>query len=324
MSIRSAGVALAVAIGVLASSPVEAQSETKIARIGYLSQLTEADDTANREAFRQGLRALGYLEGSNARIEARYANGQLEKLPELAAEIARLNVDVIVAAPTPVVRAIQQQTRSIPIVMAFVGDPVRDGFVSSLARPGGNITGLSAAVAEMAVKRVEFLKAVVPSLSHVAVLAPPESQGTVLTETRTAGQALGVQVVAMSVRNAADVDRSFAAMAAGNIDGVVVNLSLRQHTAQIVGAALSRRLPTVSSDEPFVAAGGLLAYGPHYPDLFRRAATYVDKLLKGAKPSDLPVEQPTKFELAVNLKTARALGITVPQSLLLRADHIVR
>lgn len=172
--------------------------------------------------------------------------------------------------------------------MRSVGDPVGDGFVSSLARPGGTITGLSAAVSEMAVKRIEFLKAVAPKVSQVALLAPPQSQGTVVTETVGAGQVLGVQVITMSVRNAADVDRSFAAMPAARVDGVMVNLSLRQHTEQIVHAALSRRLPTVSSERHFVAAGGLMAYGPHYPDLFRRAATYVDRILKGARPADLP------------------------------------
>jgi putative ABC transport system substrate-binding protein len=324
MNTGSVGLALAFAIGALVSSAGDAQPQATIVRIGYLSQLSEADDATNREAFRQGLSALGYVDGRNAKIEARYANGQLEKLPDLAVEIARMNVDVIVAAPTPAVRAIQQATRSIPIVMAFVGDPVGDGFVSSLARPGGTITGLSAAVSEMAVKRIEFLKVVLPKVSHVALLAPPQSQGTVVTETVGAGQVLGVQVITMSVRDAADVDRSFAAMPAAGVEGVIVNLSLRQHTEQIVHAALSRRLPTVSSERHFVAAGGLLAYGPDYPDLYRRAAAYVDKILKGAKPADLPVEQPTKFELAINLKTAKSLGVTIPQSLLLRADHVVQ
>ena len=196
--------------------------------------------------------------------------------------------------------------------------------MSSLARPGGNITGLSATVSEMAAKRVEFLKAVVPKLSQLALLAPPESQGSVVTEAVGAGKLLAVQVVMLSVRNAADVDRAFAAMPAARVQGVIVNLSLRQHNAQIVQSALRSRLPTISSERQFVEAGGLMAYGPQYPDLFRRSAAYVDKILKGAKPADLPVEQPTKFELAINLKTAKAIGITIPQSMLLRADKVIQ
>jgi putative tryptophan/tyrosine transport system substrate-binding protein len=292
-----------------------AQASEKVSLIGYLSQLSEGEDAGNLGAFRRGLSALGYVEGKNAVIEARYANGKLERLPELAAEIVRLKVDVIVAAPTPAVRAAQQATRSIPIVMAYVGDPVGDGFVSSLARPGGNVTGLSSASSEMAAKRVEFLNAVIPGLSQVALLAPPQSLGTVVTETVAAGHALGVRVVTMPVRNADEVDRAFAAMPGARVQGVVANLSLRQFNSQIVKLALANRLPSISSERQFVAMGGLMAYGPHYLDLSRRAATYADRILKGAKPAELPVEQPTKFELIINLKTARALELTIPSSL---------
>lgn len=324
MNCRWMGCLLALAAVAATPLPVTAKRTPATVRIGYLSQLSEAEDRANREAFRQGLSALGYVEGKNVIIDARHANGNLESLPDLAAEIVRLKPDVIVAAPTPPVRGPQKATRSIPIVMAFVGDPVGDGFAASLAHPGGNITGLSAPVSEMAVKRVEFLKAALPRLSHVALLAPPQSIGNVVTETEAAGRSLGVKVSTMQVRNADDVDRAFAAMPAAKVHGVIVNLSLRQHNRKIIDAALRSRLPTMSSQRDFVVMGGLLAYGPQYPDLFRRAASHVDKIVKGAKPADLPIEQPTKFELLVNLRTAKMLGLSIPLSLLARADEVIQ
>lgn len=324
MRIGLPGLALAIAVGVgIWSLPGEAQQPAAIARIGYLSQLREAEDSANREAFRQGLAALGYTEGKNAIIEARYANGNLERLPDLAADLVRATVHVIVAGATPPVRAAQQATRSIPIVMAFVGDPVADGFISSLARPGGNITGFSSTVSEMQTKRVELLTTIVPKLSHVALLAPPQSFGSAVTETVAAGQALGVKIVTMSVHNTTDIDRAFAAMPGAHVQGVVVNLSLLQHTDQIVKSALKNRLPTISGQRTFAEAGGLLSYGPYYSDLYRRAAIYVDKILRGANPADLPVEQPTKFELVINVKSAKALGLAIPQSVLGRADELI-
>ncbi len=256
-------------------------------------------------------------------IEARYAEGGIDRLPALAAEIVRLNVDVIVAAPTPAVRAVQQATQTIPIVMAFSGDPVGEGFVTGLARPGGNITGHSAAVAEMSAKRVEFLKSIDPKIFHVALLTPPDGVRAIGTGTEAAARSLGVHVSTSLVRNPSDVDHAFSSMPGAHVGGVIVDLALRQHQKQILALALKNRLPTISGPREFVEAGGLMAYGPHFPDLFRRAATYVDRILKGAKPADLPIEQPTKFEFAINLKTAKALGLTVPPSLLFQADQVI-
>lgn len=312
------------ALVLLLASPLtsEAQQPSKIARIGYLSPLSAMADSSYREAFRQGLRTFGYIEGQNAVIEARYADGRPDRLAALATELVRLNVDVIVAAPTPAVRAAQQATRTTPIVMVS-GDPVGEGFAVGLARPGGNITGHATAVAEIAAKRVEFLKAIVPRLSHVAHLAAQEIARATVTQTEAAGRSLGLQVTTMVVRNATEVDQAFSTMREKHVGGVVVSLALRPHWNQIVGLALKSRLPTISGPREFAEAGGLMAYGPYYPDLFRRAATYVDKILKGAKPAELPIEQPTKFEFAINLKTAKAFGLTIPQSVLLQADLVL-
>lgn len=300
----------------------EAQQPSKIARIGYLSPLSAVADSLHREAFRQGLRTFGYIEGQNAVIEARYADGRLDSLAGLATELVRLNVDVIVAAPTPAVRAAQQATRTTPIVMVS-GDPVGDGFVAGLARPGGNITGYATAVAEIAAKRVEFLRAVVPKLSHVAHLTTQEVARATVTQTEAAGRSLGLQVITTVVRNSTDVNQAFLTMREKHVGGAVVSLNVRPHWSQIVGLARKSRLPTISGPREFAEAGGLMAYGPDYPDLFRRAATYVDKILKGAKAAELPVEQPTKFEFVINLTTAKALGLTIPQSVLLQADKVL-
>jgi len=303
---------------------VEAQREVKMYRIGYLSPFPAPADSAHLEAFRQGLRALGYVEGQNVVIETRQADGRLDRLADLAAELVRLKVDVIVTAATTAVRAIQGTTGTVPIVMAFAGDPLGEHFVATLARPGGNITGLSATVPEMAAKRLEYLKAIVPALLRVAHLTPGGTARAVTAETEAAGRVLGVQVTNVFVSTSAEVANAFLTMPKAHIGGIVMSLLLQHHGAQIADLALKSRLPTVSGPREFVKAGGLLAYGPDYPDLFRRAATYVDKILKGAKPADLPVQQPTKFELAVNLKTAKALGLTIPQSVLLRADEVIQ
>ena len=310
------------AIGTL-SAPLsaEAQQADKLARIGYLSPLSAVTDSVNREAFRQGLRDLGYVEGQNAVIEARYADGSPDRLRSLAAEIVHLKVDVIVAAPTPAVRAVQQAT--IPIV-AFSGDPVGESFVTALARPGGNITGLSSSVAEIAAKRIEFLKAIVPKLSHISHFVAPDVARRMVTETEAAGRTLGIRVNNLFVRDSKDLNSAFSTVRRAGVGGLIVALAVKPYWPQIVDFALKNRLPTVSGPQEFVEAGGLMAYGPHYPDLFRRAAMYVDKILQGAKPADLPVEQPTKFELVINLKTAKALGLTIPQSLLVRADEIIQ
>ncbi len=301
----------------------EAQHTAKDARIGYLSAAPAAADALHKRAFSQGLRALGYVEGQNVLIEARYADDRPERLPDLAAELVRLKVDVIVAAPTAAVRAVQRATRTIPIVMAFTGDPVGEGFAVGLARPGGNITGHSGAVAEITAKRMEFLKAIVPHLSHVAHLASREGARAAVTETEVAGRTLGVRVTTTVVSNSNEVERAFSSMRDARVGGIVVALAVRPYWKQILHLARQSRLPTVSGPREFVEAGGLMAYGPDYPDLYRRAATYVDKILKGANPADLPIEQPTNFLLGINLKTAKALGLTIPPALLLQADRVV-
>jgi putative ABC transport system substrate-binding protein len=301
---------------------LEAQQPLKIARIGYLSPSSATADYSYGEAFRQGLRTVGYIEGRNVVIETRYADGRLDRLRGLAGELVQLNVDVIVAAPTPAVRAAQQATRTTPIVMVS-GDPVGEGLVVGLARPGGNITGYATAVAEITTKRVEFLKAIVPKLSHVAHLTAPDIARSTVTQTEAAGRSLALQVMTTMVRNSNEIDQAFSTMQQKHAGGVVVSLALREHWDQITDLARKSRLPTISGPREFAQAGGLMAYGPDYPDLFRRAATHVDKILKGAKPADLPIERPTKFEFVINLKTAKALGLTIPQSMLLQADLLV-
>jgi len=301
----------------------EAQQAAKAARIGYLSPTSAAADALYSEAFRQGLRALGYVEGQNIFIEARYADGRSERLSDFAAELVRLKVDVIVAAPTTAIRAVQRATRTIPIVMAFAGDPVGEGFAVGLARPGGNITGHSSAGSEIAAKRVEFFKAIVPQLSRVAQLTTPGVATAAVTETEAAGRTLGVRVITTVVSNSNEVEHAFSSMRDARVGGIVVALTLRPYWKQILHLARQSRLPAVAAAREFAEAGGLMAYGPDYPDLYRRAATYVDKILKGAKPADLPVEQPTKFELVINMKTAKALGLTIPQTILLRADQVI-
>jgi putative ABC transport system substrate-binding protein len=301
-----------------------AQQPAKVARIGYLSPLSASADSNHSQAFRQGLHELGYVEGQNVVIEARYADGRFERLPELAAQIVRLKVDVIVAAPTSAIRAAQQATRTVPIVMAFSGDPIGEGLVAALARPGGNVTGLSATVAEMAAKRVELLKTIAPDISRVAFLANAAIVKRAVSGTEAAGGTLGVQVSTVLLRDSSELDRAFSSLKKAQVGGLIVDLTLQEHWRPILELALKSRLPTVSGPREFVEVGGLMAYGPQYSDLFRHAAAYVDKILKGAKPGDLPVEQATRFELVINAKTAKALGLTIPPSLMLRADAVIQ
>jgi putative tryptophan/tyrosine transport system substrate-binding protein len=308
----------------LAPTAAASRQPIKVARVGYLSTQPVAVDAANREAFREGMRALGYVEGQNLVIEARHADGNQERLAGLAAEIVRLDVDLIVAATTLAVRAAQQATATVPVVMAFAGDPVGDGLVSSLARPGGMTTGLSAAVGEIAAKRIELLQAVLPKSARVVLLAAPAASPSMVSATESTGRALGLQVSTLRIRDAGDITRALTPGPSERIDGVIVDLVIRQNTALILELSRSRRLPTVSGPREFAQQGGLMAYGPNYPDMFRRAASYADKILRGARPADLPVEQPTKFELIVNLRTARALGVTLPPSLLARADELIQ
>jgi putative tryptophan/tyrosine transport system substrate-binding protein len=315
--------AVAIALGLLAIALAPGAQPPGSARIGYLSLSSASADSAQREAFRQGLRDLGYVEGQNVVIEARFADGKTERLAALADELVRLKVDVIVAAPTPASRAAWHASRTIPIVMAFSGDPVGEGFVASLARPGGNVTGISTNAPEVATKRLELLKAVVPSLSHVIHLSGGTTTKQVITETEAAGRTLGVQVTTVLVRDARSVNDAFATVRNSRVGGLIVALTIQEHWAQVLDLARKNRLPTISGPREFAQLGGFMAYGPKYPDLYRRAATFVDKILKGARPADLPVEQATQFELAINRQTAKALGLTLPSSVALRADHVI-
>jgi len=309
----------------------EAQQATKVARIGYLAN-NPATSPYLRETFLQGLRDLGYVEGRNLVIEYREAEGKADRLPALAAELVALKVDVILAAgSTLTARVAKEATTTIPIVFAAVGDPVGSGLVTSLARPGGNVTGLSSFGAELVGKRLELLKQAVPGVDRVAVLWFPGALGErtdkdMLREAEAAARALAVRLQVVEARGPADFDRAFSDMTrarAGVLTVLPANMFLREHK-RLVDLAAKNRLPAVYTSREFVDAGGLMSYGANQPDLFRRAATYVDKILKGAKPGDLPVEQPTKFELIINLKTAKDLGLTIPQSVLARADEVIQ
>jgi putative tryptophan/tyrosine transport system substrate-binding protein len=320
---RSRLIITALLIALAAPLAVEAQ-QARVVRIGYLSLVSASADAANVEAFRQGLRDQGFVEGQNAVIEARHADGGSERLPGLAAELVHLKVDVVVASTTSAVRAAQQASPTIPIVMAFTADPVGEKLVASLARPGGNVTGLSATVSEMAVKRLEVLKVIVPHIARAAFLVNPATAKAVLGGGEAAGRVLGVPVSTLLVRDAKELEQAFATLKKAPVGGLIVDLTLQDEWKRILDFAFQNRLPTVSGPRAFIAAGGLAAYGPHFPDLFHRSATYVARILKGAKPADLPVEQATRFELALNLRTAKALGLTIPQSLVLQADEVIQ
>ena len=308
----------------------EAQQATKVARIGYLAN-NPATSPYLREAFLQGLRDLGYVEGRNLVIAYRDAEGKVERLPALAAELVALKVDVIVAPNTVAALAAKQATKTIPIVFAGTTDPVASGLVTSLARPGGNVTGLSFFSPELVGKCLEQLKLAVPAVSRVAALWQPGGQGEptekeMLKAAEVAARALGVRLQFVEARGPENFDRAFSEMTrarAGALTVLPSNMFISERR-RLVDLAAKNRLPAVYPWREFVDAGGLMSYGLNVADLFRRAATYVDKILKGAKPADLPVEQPTKFELVINLKTAKVLGLTIPQSLLIRADEVIQ
>ena len=307
---------------------VRAQQPTKVPRIGYLSPNSPSTNPARIEAFRKGLRDLGYIEGKNILIEYRNAEGKLDRLLELAAELVRLKVDIIVTSSPAPTRAAKEATVTIPIIFAQDGDPVASGFVASLARPGGNITGLSTLAPELSGKRLELLKEVVPKLSRVAVLGTSTSPSTAptLKETELAAGAFKIQLQYLDVLDAKDIETAFRAAGKGRADAVLVlagPVIFFQRT-QIAKLAVKSRLPAIYPQTEFTEAGGLMYYGANTPDMYRRAATYVDKILKGAKPGDLPVEQPTKFELIINLKTAKQIGLTIPPNVLARADRVIR
>jgi putative ABC transport system substrate-binding protein len=303
---------------------VEAQQPAKIARVGVLTPTF----AVALEPLRQGFRDLGYVEGKNLAIEYRFAEGKLDRLPALAAELVSLKVDVIVGAGGPSVQAAKKATETIPIVMTNAGDPVEQGFVASLARPGRNITGLSSFTTDLAGKRLELLREIIPKLSRVAVLWHPDAIGSTLAwkESQLAAREQGLQLQSFEVRGREDLDDAFRAAAKERAQALV---ALRSPTVaierkRIAELAIKNRLPVIYDDIAYVEAGGLMSYGTKQADLYRRAAIYVDKILKGAKPADLPVEQPTKFELIINLKAAKQIGLTIPPNVLARADKVIR
>lgn len=307
---------------------VFAQQQGQIWRIGFLgarSRSTASNPDALYDAFIQGMRDLGYIEGKNLVIEWRFADAKYERLPALAAELVQLKVEVIVTHSTPASQALQRATSTIPIVIASADDPVGAGLVKSLAHPGGNITGLSDLSGDLGPKQFEMLRTVVSELSQVAVLVNPASHTSILKEIETAAQNIGVKILPVEARTPREIDNAFSMMAREKAGAVivVVDAAFIQQRRQIAELAAKDRLPSISSFREYVEAGGLMSYGANITERYRRAATYVDQILKGAKPGDLPVEQPTTFELVINQKTAKALGITIPQSLLINADKVI-
>jgi putative tryptophan/tyrosine transport system substrate-binding protein len=321
-----------IAAGALLAAPLtaKAQQAARVARIGYLTGNLAAR-TRLLEAFRQALRDLGYVETRNVVIEYRDAEGKLERLPALAAELVALKVDVIVASGTLAALAARQETSTLPIVFSPAGDPVGSGLVTSLARPGGNVTGLSALALDLVGKHLELLKQAISRVSRVAVLWQPGAFGEraekdMLKEAEVAARDLGVRLQLVEARESTDFDRAFSEMNKARADALTVlgsNMFVSERR-RLVDLAAEKRLPAMYQVRELVDAGGLMSYGPNLADLYRRAATYVDRILKGAKPGDLPVEQPTKFELVVNLKAAKDLGLTIPQSVLSRADDLIQ
>jgi ABC-type uncharacterized transport system substrate-binding protein len=306
----------------------EAQQAGKVSRIGVLFASTPAATSHLLDGLTQGLREHGYMEGQHFILERRYGQVGAERMSDLAAELVRIKVDVIVAATDPATAAVKQQTQTIPIVMANSNDPVGTGFVASLARPGGNVTGLGALSPELSGKRLGLLREVVPGLVRVAIIWNPDVGGAVFDykETEAAARLLRLQLQSVEVSRAEDLDRAFSAVTNQRAKALIVqtpNPVLFANRSQIVAFALRNRLPSMYGQKEFADAGGLITYGSNTADLFRRAAGYVDKILKGAKPCDLPVEQPTKFELVINLKTAKALGLTIPESLRRQADQVI-
>jgi len=308
--------------------PVHAQQPTKIPRVGYLNAASLSALAARIEAFRQGLRELSYVEGKNIVIEWRHAEGKLDRLPALAAELAGLKVDVIVTGGPQATRAAKEATNTIPIVMTNEYDPVGSGFVASLARPGGNITGLSTLSPEISGKQLELLKEIFLRLSRVAVLGTPSSAGNAqaLREVDLAAKVFGVKLQYLDVLEPKDIETAFRAASKGRADAVLVlanPFTISQRT-QVADYAVKSRLPAIYPQSEYVEAGGLMSYGVSVIDLSRRAATYVDKILKGRTPADLPVEQPMKFEFVINLKAAKQIGFTIPPNVLVRADKVIR
>ena len=309
----------------------EAQQQANVHRIGYLSAVSPSAEASRLDAFRQGLRALGYVEEKNVVIESRFAEGKLERLPSFAAELVRLKVEAIVTGGSPGTQAAQQATRTIPLVMTLVGDPVPK-FVASLAKPGGNTTGLTQISPQLSGKRLELLKESFPKISRVAVfidgaLAAQQSMSEVLQETKLAADGLSVRLLALELQSRdPDLEGAFKTARSAHADALIIppGPTLIPHRKRFLELTAKSRLPALYGDSEWTEAGGLMSYGTDYVDLHRRAAVYVDKILKGTKPADLPVEQPTKFELVINLKTAKQIGITIPQWVLVKADRVIR
>jgi putative ABC transport system substrate-binding protein len=311
----------------LTTAPLaRAQQPKKVPRIGHLSATSPSTISARTDSFRQGLRELGYAEGKNIVIESRYAEGKLDRLPALAAELVRLRVDAIVTAGPSVTRPAKNATAVIPIVMTYDSDPVGSGFIASLGRPGGNITGLTSLAQELSGKRLEILKEIIPKLARVAILGTSDIPGNkqALKETELAAAAFGVQTQYLDIRVPKDIEPAFRAASKGRADAALV-LNGPPHIQRLLpDFAAKGRVPAIYSTLAIVNDRGLMSYGASITDLDRRAATYVDKILKGAKPADLPVEQPTKFELVINLKVAKQIGLTIPPNVLARADRVIR
>ena len=307
--------------------PVEAQQPPPIIRVGFLHAGSMSVRLPHLEAFRQGLREHGYIEGKNLAIEVRFAEGKLDRLPDLAGELVGLKVDVIAAGTTRAMQAAKKTTATIPIVMVGASDPVTSGLVAGLARPGGNVTGLSLLATELGGKRLELLKESLPKIQRVVL--DSGTGGTFelqLRETETAAKALGVQLQLFKVQNANDFDVTFSRLIKERIDALTVPTAplFDANIKKFADLTIINRVPTIYGFTEFIDAGGLMSYRPNLPDIYRRAATYVDKILKGRKPSDLPVEQPTKFEFVINLKTAKQIGLTIPSNVLARADQVIR
>jgi putative ABC transport system substrate-binding protein len=326
---HAVGLLVALTLGLLmVPRAVEAQPSAHVPRIGLLSLLSSATGQSKTESFRQGLRELGYIEGQNILIESRWAEGYRERLAELAADLVRLDVAVLVTESPPAALAAKQATHTIPIVTAAIGDPVALGLVASLARPGGNVTGLTFQAPTLSGKRLELLKEAAPQANRVAVLwnGTNPAHASYLGETEAAARALGLQLQAVEVRSPAELDRAFEAIAR-TWSSALITLAdgmLLDNRMRLVAFAAQHQLPAIFPDREFAEAGGLMTYGPNLAANFRRAAYYVDRILKGAQPTDLPVEQPMKLELVINLKTAQALGMTMPSSLLLLADEVIQ
>jgi putative ABC transport system substrate-binding protein len=312
-------------------SMAEAQHPGKVPRIGYLSALSPSAESSRLDGFREGLRDLGYMQGKNIVSEYRFAEGKLDRLPELAADLVRLKVDIMVTGGSPGTRAALHATKTIPLVMTVVGDPIEAGFVTSLAKPGGNVTGLTQVSPQLSGKRLELLKEGFPKASRVAVFVDSAltTQGISwpLQETQSAADALGIKLQSLEIGAPnPDLDGAFRTATKQRVDALIIlpGPLVQLHRKRIVDLAAKSRLPAIYGSREFVDAGGLMSYGVSIVDLYRRAATYVDKILKGAKPADLPVEQPTKFEFIINLRTAKQIGVTIPPNVLARADKVIR